>query len=693
MIPVILDSRAAPEVKLKSGGKSAEASPQGSSTVSFSEIVGNETLARRATADFRGERAEGDGKAGVASNEPLKHQHTVRSDNAARLWTDGGAPDVADARLQPETTVTRPETVSGTLAKPDALPKPPIDAAINAASEISKPAGNERAGESGARGKIVDVSAEPSRKTVSLADSAERGTSPEVIDARQRGSETGTTRSAVGREESPEKPGAALPENTVLDTGSINRAKDIDSKVGIQVAVDAADKAVLPIRGLEDAGNKTTTDLVRVEGVGGKIGVPADDLEGAVNKVLAPVSRVERASDKVTTDVVRAEGAAGKSIVSADDVESGADKVLAPVSRVEGAVDKVATDVAHAENAADKIAVPAAGIERASDKNTSAVADAAVGKKPVSVYGAADNSLPAAGEIKSAVEKTVVTTETKVFDNAPRNDKPLTRFEQQGQVEQREASRGADLRTSPEKVAGRDAVPVRQGADTPQKPISDVTSGAAGSASASDDKTTAAGLTAATSTQTSSTVVPNSFGQAVVPIHVDVKKVADKSVDGVLNSEIGVGVKDAALNSETRIVNQNIRPMTAEGGDALHEIVRAAISTKSNSTIELRLDPSELGKLDIELNFKDDRVSIAVKAEREDALDLMRRSSDELARLLRQAGVDFDSLGFSQGGFADQEQNRSFQSFALDEIEGEALQVTASSSKSISTSSRVDIRL
>ena len=63
------------------------------------------------------------------------------------------------------------------------------------------------------------------------------------------------------------------------------------------------------------------------------------------------------------------------------------------------------------------------------------------------------------------------------------------------------------------------------------------------------------------------------------------------------------------------------------------EIVRAAVAAKGPTTIELSLDPAELGKLDIEMSFKDDRVSILIRGDRDDSLDLMRRSQDDLARM------------------------------------------------------------
>lgn len=75
--------------------------------------------------------------------------------------------------------------------------------------------------------------------------------------------------------------------------------------------------------------------------------------------------------------------------------------------------------------------------------------------------------------------------------------------------------------------------------------------------------------------------------------------------------------------------------------------IGAAILTRGDEKrIALQLDPAELGRVSIELTFKDDAVSIAVRAERQEALDLMRRGAADLERQLREAGLDFDSLSF-----------------------------------------------
>jgi flagellar hook-length control protein FliK len=68
--------------------------------------------------------------------------------------------------------------------------------------------------------------------------------------------------------------------------------------------------------------------------------------------------------------------------------------------------------------------------------------------------------------------------------------------------------------------------------------------------------------------------------------------------------------------------------------------------------IRIRLDPPELGEVDIQLEFRDLRLSAAVSAERSDTLELLQRDSRSLARALREAGLELADadLSFAHNG-------------------------------------------
>jgi flagellar hook-length control protein FliK len=68
--------------------------------------------------------------------------------------------------------------------------------------------------------------------------------------------------------------------------------------------------------------------------------------------------------------------------------------------------------------------------------------------------------------------------------------------------------------------------------------------------------------------------------------------------------------------------------------------------------IRIQLDPPELGEVDIQLEFRELRLSATVSAERPDTLDLLQRDARSLVRALREAGVELadSDLSFASGG-------------------------------------------
>ena len=98
----------------------------------------------------------------------------------------------------------------------------------------------------------------------------------------------------------------------------------------------------------------------------------------------------------------------------------------------------------------------------------------------------------------------------------------------------------------------------------------------------------------------------------------------------------------------------------ARGASVAGQLGAAILSRGDDRRIVLQLDPAELGRVQIELTFKDDAVSLSIRAERQDALDLMRRHGGDLERQLREAGLDFENLSFSreEGGGGAWAENR-----------------------------------
>ena len=73
---------------------------------------------------------------------------------------------------------------------------------------------------------------------------------------------------------------------------------------------------------------------------------------------------------------------------------------------------------------------------------------------------------------------------------------------------------------------------------------------------------------------------------------------------------------------------------------------------QDRTEIRIRLDPPELGEVDIQLEFRDLRLTAAVSAERSDTLELLQRDSRALTRALREAGLELadSDLSFAHSG-------------------------------------------
>jgi hypothetical protein len=77
--------------------------------------------------------------------------------------------------------------------------------------------------------------------------------------------------------------------------------------------------------------------------------------------------------------------------------------------------------------------------------------------------------------------------------------------------------------------------------------------------------------------------------------------------------------------------------------------VAVAIGRASDDKVEIRLDPPELGRVQIHLSRHDGAVQAVVLADRPETQDLLRRHAEVLARELGEAGYDSVRLDFGGG--------------------------------------------
>jgi hypothetical protein len=77
--------------------------------------------------------------------------------------------------------------------------------------------------------------------------------------------------------------------------------------------------------------------------------------------------------------------------------------------------------------------------------------------------------------------------------------------------------------------------------------------------------------------------------------------------------------------------------------------VAVAIARAAEEKLEIRLDPPELGKVQIHLTRHEGGIQAVVLADRPETQDLLRRHAEVLARELGEAGYDSVRLDFAGG--------------------------------------------
>ncbi len=77
-------------------------------------------------------------------------------------------------------------------------------------------------------------------------------------------------------------------------------------------------------------------------------------------------------------------------------------------------------------------------------------------------------------------------------------------------------------------------------------------------------------------------------------------------------------------------------------------MIAALRGREGAQTIEIRLDPAELGRVEIDIKYEGDKVTVALRADRDDALDLMRRHGSDFLKELKDSGIDVSNMSFER---------------------------------------------
>jgi flagellar hook-length control protein FliK len=100
-------------------------------------------------------------------------------------------------------------------------------------------------------------------------------------------------------------------------------------------------------------------------------------------------------------------------------------------------------------------------------------------------------------------------------------------------------------------------------------------------------------------------------------------------------------------NALEAVAMSSVAPQSSDTPRSVILQLAASIAGNRDGTFEIQLAPEELGRVILTLQTSDDAVVVAIQAERQETLDLMRRHADILQREFREAG--FTSLSFSFG--------------------------------------------
>jgi flagellar hook-length control protein FliK len=97
---------------------------------------------------------------------------------------------------------------------------------------------------------------------------------------------------------------------------------------------------------------------------------------------------------------------------------------------------------------------------------------------------------------------------------------------------------------------------------------------------------------------------------------------------------------------------------TATAPATVVEQLAVAVRQSGDGRVDLTLSPVELGRVRLTLLAGETGITVAIRADRDDTLDLFRRNSDALAQEFRQLGYGSVGFQFSGGGNSGQSRNQ-----------------------------------
>lgn len=139
--------------------------------------------------------------------------------------------------------------------------------------------------------------------------------------------------------------------------------------------------------------------------------------------------------------------------------------------------------------------------------------------------------------------------------------------------------------------------------------------------------------------------------------------------------------------------NQVLLPLTSQIATGI-----VKLGQEGGGEITMRLQPANLGRVDVSMKFDDGRMTAMITADRQDTLDLLRRDAYGLERSLADAGLKMDGGGLEfslrgDGGQRDRDDDTGRGSRPVAQIPAETELAPATPTRRTSGLSRLDMRI
>jgi|GEM_PF-1927492 len=240
------------------------------------------------------------------------------------------------------------------------------------------------------------------------------------------------------------------------------------------------------------------------------------------------------------------------------------------------------------------------------------------------------------------------------------SDKPVTNLAPGTSQTNQSASASTDNALDPTKVEGGlpNALGTGTEGDTGAKGDGEKGLGQQAAENMADkNKVPDNGQTAGATQSAAQAVTPQVSAQAITPTAVQALTSfglnattlpADLDLDLLnLNGQGTINGGSSPQNSNATLVRFGALPGQAQATQVPNTAIALQIAkhvSKGVSTFEIRLDPAELGRIDVKLELaQDGRVTALLAVEKPETLDLLQRDAKALEQALKDAGLDVDS--------------------------------------------------